>query len=95
MRLIDADALIKNICTEQCGKRREDCDARCEYVTFIDNAPTIDSVPIKPLARWLAGYAMPPINGRVGKPETDYFGIRAGVWEEFLRGMDWEGPVDD
>lgn len=48
MRLIDADALIKNICTEQCGKRREDCDAGCEYVSFVDNAPTAEATPKKP-----------------------------------------------
>ena len=40
--------------------------------TALENA-----VPIKPLAKWLAGYSFPPDE------------IAAERWEEFLRGMDW------
>ena len=69
---------------------------------WIDAEPTVDAVPpevvthncvpIKPLAEWLAGYAAAP--GAVGTMHYD--DIRADVkanahlWEDFLRGMDWE-----
>ena len=59
---------------------------------------THNTVPIKPLAKWLAGYAMPPgglkAHKVVNKPDADYHRLRAEAWEEFLRGMDWEGEAE-
>ena len=86
MRLIDADALTGRMKGFLCDPKR--CDnyggVRCRACQFddaynwIDAEPTVDSVPIKPLAEWLARYSFPPDE------------IAAEVWEEFLRGMDWE-----
>ena len=41
MRLIDADALVKEICRDQCERKFEDCDGMCEMVAYVENAPTI------------------------------------------------------
>ena len=103
MRLIDADALTGRMKEFLCDPKK--CDnyggVRCRACQFddafnwIDAEPRVDSVPIEPLAKWLAGYATPPIKARVGKPEPDYFGIRTGVWEDFLHGMDWMEEDDE
>ena len=92
MRLIDADATKLAICRDECGEDAESCDRKfCNFPSIIDEQQTVDAVPIEPIAKWLAGYAPPPIGINAHKAvEADFFGIRAGVWEEFLRGMDWE-----
>lgn len=42
-----------------------------------------NAAPIKPLAKWLAGYSFPPDE------------IAAERWEDFLRGMDWRADDAD
>lgn len=42
-----------------------------------------NAVPLKPLAKWLAGYSFPPDE------------IAAERWEDFLRGMDWRADDAD
>jgi len=41
MRLIDADALIREICRDQCERKYEDCDGMCQMVAYVENTPTI------------------------------------------------------
>ena len=56
MRLIDADKL---------KARKVYSEERHETViptAFVDWEPTVEAVPLKPLAEWLAGYAAPPRN---------------------------------
>ena len=47
MRMIDADALKQTICLDQCGHMKETCDAECELIAYITNAPTIEAEPVK------------------------------------------------
>ena len=59
----------------------------------IEEMPTVDSVPIRPLARWLAGFCMPP--------KSYYSGIRtdaqerAEAWTLWLRELMESGVLDD
>ena len=46
---------------------------------------SIRSVPLEPLAKWLAGYAMPPVWPTDMSQEA-----RAAAWEEFLGETEWE-----
>lgn len=65
-RLIDADALTKSTEEWYC----KDCNhynyVRCracqiaDALNSIESAPTVEAIPLEPLARWLAGYAAPP-----------------------------------
>ena len=92
MRLIDADALIESICQEECERHYSDCDYNCSSVAPVINAPTIEAVPLKPLAKWIAGYAFPPgLKAReiVNNRGRDIHEIATEGWEDFLRGMDW------
>lgn len=41
MRQIDADALVREICRDQCERKYEDCDGMCQMVAYVENAPTI------------------------------------------------------
>ncbi len=85
MRLIDADALTERMKSFLCDPKK--CDSHggvlcraCDFddaFNWIDAEPTVDSVPLKPLAKWLARYSFPPDE------------IAAEGWEAFLRGMDW------
>lgn len=84
MRLIDADALVRDLEVGYCDQcdRNHDCvhGRDCpiyDETTHIYEADTVEAVPIKPLAKWLAGYSFPPDE------------IAAERWEAFLRGMDW------
>lgn len=100
MRLIDADALTERMKSFLCAPTKCDnyggikCRA-CQFddaFNWIDSEPTADSVPIKPLANWLAGYAMPPGASKViGEYGIYRFESRVEAWEDFLRGMNWEG----
>ena len=45
MRLIDADLLKRVICQDQCEKP-DGCDRSCETMGYINDAPTIDAVPV-------------------------------------------------
>lgn len=78
-RYIDVDAFRKeNRMAEHC----EDCERNsreCQYNDFsmmdfcgwLDDAPTVDAVPLEPLCQWLAGYAAPPqyaMNAVAGDP---------------------------
>ena len=105
MRLIDADALVRELeagyCDDECDRNLDcvhgrDCPIYDE-VTHIYEADTVEAVPIKPLARWLAGHV-----NQVGwikpsriieNPDKSYFELATDEWTEFLRGMDW--GVDD
>lgn len=40
-RLIDADALLDEICRDQCERKHKDCDSTCELAAYVVNAPTI------------------------------------------------------
>ena len=102
MRLIDADALVRDLevgyCDDKCDRNLDcvhgrDCPIYDE-TTHIYEADTVEAVPIKPLANWLAGYAFPPelkVREIVNNRGRDIHEIAAEGWESFLRGMDWEG----
>ena len=57
MRLIDADALMKDVCGLKCGCMPDECwydfngDKYCEAAQYIEYAPTID--PIEWLKSWI------------------------------------------
>lgn len=95
MRLIDADALIESICQKECERHYSDCDYDCSSVVPVINAPTIEAVPIKPLAKWLAGYAAAPAFHLQMvchvEPRGNVLDANAKCWERLLRRMDWEG----
>lgn len=68
MKLIDLDAFRKE---HRMNERCETCEQdakRCQYSDYsmmdfcgwLDDASTVDAVPINPLSAWLAGYAAPP-----------------------------------
>lgn len=63
-----------------------------EAKMVLEQAPFVYAVPIRPLARWLAGYAMPPKNY--------YSGIRADAeerakaWELWIRNLMENGGLD-
>lgn len=93
MRLIDADALVRELevgyCDDECDRNLDcvhgrDCPIYDE-VTHIYEAETVEAVPIKPLAAVLAWYAMPPVHP-MGSSPTDL----AEAWEEFLRNLEAE-----
>lgn len=100
MRLIDSDALVRELevgYCDQCDRNLDSVHGRdCpiyDETTHIYEADTVGAVPIKPLAEWLAGYAMPPgLKAReiVNNRWRDIHEIVAEGWEAFLRGMDWE-----
>lgn len=52
MRLIDADALMKEVCDFRCGCEPDECDYAdeygkyCEFAQYIENASTVDAVPV-------------------------------------------------
>lgn len=84
MRLIDMDNLIRYANNQ----RDKTVDAN-----DIARMPRIEAVPIKPLAKWLAGYAFPPgLKAReiVNNRGRDIHEIAVEGWEAFLREMDWE-----
>lgn len=90
MRLIDADALVRELEVGYCDAcdRNLDCvhGRDCpiyDETTHIYEADTVEAVPIKPLANSLAWYAMPP------DPKGLSHADLAEAWEEFLRGKDW------
>ena len=66
MRLIDLDAFreeydLREHC-EDCGRRnKKECDypsySARDFCGWLDDVPTIDAVPLKPLCEWLAGNA--------------------------------------
>lgn len=105
MRLIDSDALVHALEVWYCDEcdRNHDCvhGRDCpiyDEVTHIYEADTVEAVPIKPLANWLAGYAFPPdlkppkIVASRGRGIHE---VAAEGWEDFLRGMDWEADDAD
>jgi hypothetical protein len=69
MRLIDLDAFreeydLREHC-EDCGRRnKKACDypsySARDFCGWLDDAPTVDAVPIKAISAWLAAYAAPP-----------------------------------
>ena len=81
MRLIDADKLSETIqdSINLMESKGVDCITARWVEIIADNAPTEEAVPLKPLAKWLARYPFPPDE------------IAAERWEDFLRGMNWEG----
>lgn len=46
MTLKDADALIREICRNQCERESKGCGSRCELVAYVDDMPTVDAVPV-------------------------------------------------
>lgn len=107
MRLIDADALKKRIedwfcAPERCGNIYNGVKCRaCSWddaMSYVDSEPTVECVPLIPLARWLAGYAFPPeLKARkiVASRERGIHEVAAEGWEDFLRGMDWRADDAD
>ena len=67
MRLIDLDAFreeydLREHC-EDCGRRnKKECDypsySARDFCGWLDDVPTIDAVPIKPLCAWLVANAL-------------------------------------
>ena len=49
MKLIDKDAVLAFM-----------RGWKGETIDFVRNLPAVDAIPVKPLAQWLAGYAVPP-----------------------------------
>ena len=67
MKLIDLDAFREEWdLRENCDncKRNRNCDRDIrtvrDFCGWLDDAPTVDAVPIKAISAWLAGYAAPP-----------------------------------
>lgn len=87
MRLIDADKLSETIqdSINLMESKGVDCITARWIKIIVDNVPTEEAVPLKPLARWLAGHAFPP-ELKARRTERGY------EWEAFLRGMNLEGP---
>ena len=93
MRLIDADALMKDVCDLRCGCMPDKCeydykgDKYCEPYQYIKYAQTVDAVPLKPLCKWLSLYAAPPVIGK----RINIFdpGERERAWEMVLKEIDW------
>ena len=98
MRLIDADKLSETIqdSINLMESKGVDCNTARWIGIIAGNVPTEEAVPLKPLARWLAGYAFPPgLKARkiVAIRGRDIHEVAAETWEAFLRGMDWERDV--
>lgn len=104
MRLIDTDTLMKEVCDIRCRCEPDECDYAdeygkyCELAQYIENAPTMDAVPLLPLAKWLSHASMAPnARGDILSLSSDadaFFKKNTQYWEEFLREMDW-GEVND
>lgn len=53
VRLIDANALMKCICGNECGVYPEDCGGMesktvpCNFYAYVNEAPTIEAEPVK------------------------------------------------
>lgn len=76
MKLIEKQSAISRMCGINCGCTRDMCgygDSGCARVQFVEEMPTVDAIPIEPLAVWLAGY-------RASPPE--YALIQAGAYDE-------------
>lgn len=86
MDLIDRGELLHDLsyCAPELWADREYILAK------IERQPAVDSVPIRPLAKWLAGFCMPP--------KQYYSGIRADAeeraeaWTLWIRDLIREGP---
>ena len=53
MRLIDADVLLRKICCDSCGCEPDECGYideyrkdRCKAGQYVEDAPTVDAVPV-------------------------------------------------
>ena len=103
MRLIDADALVRELEVGYC----DECDRNLDCVhgrdcpiydetTHIHEADTVEAVPIKPLAKWLGRFTSAPTMTvhrimDISAQNDDFTAANTQCWEDFLRGMDWEG----
>jgi len=52
MRTIDADETKRAICQDQC-ELPDGCGGSCEMRDYIEDAPTIDAIPVKKFCEWL------------------------------------------
>ena len=110
MRTIDADAvadrvrrLKSQIATRAAGFVDEDSyecgavDALHDALTYLDEAPTVDAVPLDKLCEWLAGYADPPKYAMKIIPESGkcLINARAKAWEHHFRNMLECGLMED
>ena len=96
MRLIDADAVLAalSIFDDTDGAHSHFMNGIKTAIEIIEDAPTEDAVPVKPLAKWLAeryiahGYRLP----LKFYPEWGSRGYDTNVedWEQILREKDWE-----
>lgn len=93
-RLIDADRLREYYNVTDPAGTFAYCDS---ILTCIDNEPTVDAVPIKPLATWLAGYAAPPAYTIYGEPykAEDATMRRVEGWEQHIRNLIECGLMED
>ena len=54
VRLIDANALKTVLCASKCGViDPATCECGCMDVMCINDAPTIDAIPVKKFCKWL------------------------------------------
>lgn len=67
MRPIDGEDLLRKICGDSCGCEPSDCGyideyrkERCKAGQYVEKQPTVDAIPIEPLAVWLTGYHVSP-----------------------------------
>lgn len=91
MRLIDADALIAETKRYVYQSDMTTTVAIGIAETWLKNAPTVEAVPLKPLARFLAEYAAAPFLKLTDLADRE---IHVKRWEEFLRGIDWSADDD-
>ena len=112
MRLIDLDAFreeydLREHC-EDCGRRnKKACDypsySARDFCGWLDDAPTVEAVPIKPLSAWLAAYAAPPDYAletviRDGNdPASILYTVngRAKAWELHLKTLIESGLIEE
>lgn len=78
MRTIDGDALLDEICRDQCERKYKDCDGTCEIAAYVVNAPTVGG--------WISADKRPPKQGRylvwgLTRITPDHYDEANGLWE--------------
>lgn len=103
MRLIDADAVLDEICRDQCERKYKDCDYTCSIAAYVANAPTVEPVgnPDR-LSDWISVKNELPTPGRVylftiKEPGEESYVMKAYYrqdgtwWEEYI--THWMLPI--
>ena len=90
--MIDREKLLEKLATIAHLAKSDPQKALLGRVIYIvENTPTVDAVPLKPLARFLAEYAAAPFVKLTDLADREKHVKR---WEEFLRGIDWSADDD-